>query len=267
MKNVLVLLAHDDDGQEGRLQVALDVTRALAGHLTCLHVVTAPLVISDYAPGSEEAAQAIHARERSAANAALLRERLQREDVQWDMREATGDIGSALEKASDLADVIVVSSRGETSGAAALRSAAAFVIARSDRLVLAVPPGCNRLDLQGRALIAWDGSREANDALRAALPLLRLASGVTLFEVRSAHDAFAAEDAAGYLSRHGIHPAIIEEQASGPVTDAILSRAANAGVAYVVMGAFGHSRVIEALFGGVTVGMLDKSQRPLALAH
>ena len=42
MKNVLVLI-HDDDGQEARLQTALDLTRALDGHLTCVDV--ADLVI------------------------------------------------------------------------------------------------------------------------------------------------------------------------------------------------------------------------------
>lgn len=35
MKNVLLLI-HDDDGQEARLQVTLDLTRALDGHLTCV---------------------------------------------------------------------------------------------------------------------------------------------------------------------------------------------------------------------------------------
>ena len=38
MKNVL-LLVHDDVGQEARLQVALDLTRALDGHLSCVDVV------------------------------------------------------------------------------------------------------------------------------------------------------------------------------------------------------------------------------------
>ena len=32
MKNILLLI-HDDQGQESRLQVALDVTRALGGHI------------------------------------------------------------------------------------------------------------------------------------------------------------------------------------------------------------------------------------------
>jgi hypothetical protein len=38
MKNIL-LLVHDDGGPEARLQVALDVTRAVGGNLTCVDVV------------------------------------------------------------------------------------------------------------------------------------------------------------------------------------------------------------------------------------
>ena len=44
MKNVLLLI-HDDAGQEARLQAALDVTRALEGHLTCLDVAIVPPVM------------------------------------------------------------------------------------------------------------------------------------------------------------------------------------------------------------------------------
>lgn len=41
MKNIL-LLVHDDDGQEVRLQAALDLVRALDGHLTCVDVTPRP---------------------------------------------------------------------------------------------------------------------------------------------------------------------------------------------------------------------------------
>ena len=48
MKNVLVLM-HDDVGQEARFQAALDLTRALDGHLTCLDVAILPVTVDDYA--------------------------------------------------------------------------------------------------------------------------------------------------------------------------------------------------------------------------
>jgi nucleotide-binding universal stress UspA family protein len=39
------------------------------------------------------------------------------------------------------------------------------------------------------------------------------------------------------------------------------------GAMYIVMGAFGHGRVAEAIFGGVTRSMLLKSDLPLLLAN
>ena len=45
MKNILALM-HDDSGQEARYQVALDVTRALEGHLTCLDLTYIPPMTS-----------------------------------------------------------------------------------------------------------------------------------------------------------------------------------------------------------------------------
>jgi hypothetical protein len=47
MKNVL-LLVHDDAGQEARLQAALGIVRAVEGHLTCLDVIIYPMISADY---------------------------------------------------------------------------------------------------------------------------------------------------------------------------------------------------------------------------
>jgi len=48
MKNIL-LLVHDDAGQEARFQAALDIGRAVEGHLSCLDVTVIPaLVGADY---------------------------------------------------------------------------------------------------------------------------------------------------------------------------------------------------------------------------
>ena len=48
MKNIL-LLVHDDAGQEARLQAALDLVRALDGHIHCLDVaMLTPLIDCPY---------------------------------------------------------------------------------------------------------------------------------------------------------------------------------------------------------------------------
>lgn len=267
MKNVLLLL-HDDDGQEGRLQVALDLTRALNGHLTCLDVVVPPVIVPDYYPGPDQLAPLTAAREREAENVARMRRRLEGEDVAWDILEATGDPAHMLKEAAALADVIVVSSRSE---AAEIREAARRIVdelaAKSERLVLAVPPGSRCLDVGGRALIAWDDSYEANQVLRAAIPVLQLAGQVTLIDVNRPGDEFAAQDAATYLARHRVHALVVQETSTEPVAETLLAHAHETGTSYIVMGAFGHGRTIEAIFGGVTSAVLRKSEIPVFLHH
>ena len=61
MKNVL-LLVHDDDGQELRLQASLDLVRALDGHLTCVDVPPPPIVAEEYYDGVADNAEARQAK-------------------------------------------------------------------------------------------------------------------------------------------------------------------------------------------------------------
>jgi nucleotide-binding universal stress UspA family protein len=266
MKNVLLLL-HDDDGQEGRLQVALDLTRAVAGHLTCLDVVVPPLILPDYYAGDGQIVPLVAAREQESANVARVRARLEREDVAWDLEEVTGDPVDRLEEAAELADVIVVSSRSDRPEISEAHGIVAELSAKSGRLVLAVPPRCTGLNVAGKALVAWDDSHESNQALRFAVPLLQLASDVILMEVNKPGDEFAAEDAATYLARHRIEPIVVQETTTGTVVAALLDHVEASNASYIVMGAFGHSRAVEAIFGGVTSGVLAKSEVPVFLHH
>lgn len=264
MKNVLLLL-HDDDGQEARLQAALDLTRALSGHLTCLDVAQPPLFVTDYFTGAGGAIVMDYLEAREAGNRSAIEARLHREDVTWTMLEANGTPADELRQISDLADVIVISGGSDASPEA--RHLAGQVSVKSGRPVLVVPPSCKGLAVSGPALVAWNGSQEACDALRAAIPLLQQAQRVTVMAVDDPGGE-SAEDAAAYLARHGIETRIVAEETSDePVSDIILARAHASGAAYIVLGAFGLPRIVEGLFGGVTEGLLRKSDVPLLLAH
>lgn len=269
MKSIL-LLAHDDQGQEARLQVALDVTRALGGHLTCLDVIAPPVVLAYEGYGSIAAAELMEdQREREAVNRSRIEARLAREDVSWSWHETTGFRDQAIEAEAGLADLIVLSSSLGTKVPSELRLLAGRVAEKAPCPVLAVPEGATGLQVTGTALVAWDGSREADKALRDAVPLLALASEVILFVVDEPQGVFAAEPAAQYLSRRGVHARIDLEnrKSKGLVYERILDGARANGAAYIVMGAFGHSPMAEKVFGGVTRSMLTHSDLPLLLAH
>ena len=263
MKNVLVLI-HDDEGQEARLQAALDATRALRGHLNCLDVSPIVPFIGDTTGVSGGAILMELERESETANAARIRERLAGEDVPWTLTQVTGYFEHALEEAATLADLIVVNRACDDLPLPDLRGLAASLVLRSGRPILAVPEDTRGFEVAGDALVAWNGSHEASTALAAAVPLLTLAKSVTVVEIDEGDFAVAAEDAAAYLSRHGIHAEIMRWP-DGRVAEALIALAQVKD--YLVMGAFGHSRLREALFGGVTRRLLQESPIPLLLAH
>lgn len=102
MKNVLLLI-HDDPGEEARLQAALDLTRALHGHLTCLDIVQVPaLVGADHMMVEAEMAVLADAREREAANKHNTQAHLMLEDICWDWIDGTGDMSRLLSQEARL---------------------------------------------------------------------------------------------------------------------------------------------------------------------
>lgn len=268
MKNILVL-AHDDEGQEARLQAALDLGRALTGHITCLDVTYIPPILgNDYSEaGYAMAAVLADETTRERANKVTLEARFAREDVAWNWVDATGEAAACIVRAAALADVIVLNRRLDNPSVIDMRRTASELIVKSGKPVLAVPGESRGIDL-ATALVAWDGSPCAAAALRAAVPMLRLADQVTLFSVDDGAMASPIEDAATYLSRYDIHPVIrrIKVQPGGAPKQ-LLAAAASGQYGYVVMGGFGHLRFTEALFGGVTRTMLTSSPIPVFLAH
>jgi nucleotide-binding universal stress UspA family protein len=233
--------------------------------VTCLDVALPPQLPTDWFIGAGDAIVMDYVTGREGANRCAIEAKLRNEDVPWTMLDTSGAPGGELRRLSDLADVIVVS--GGRRADLEARHLAAQVAAKAGRLVLAVPPSCKGFDAAGRALVAWNGSREAGEALRAAVPLLQRAASVTLIGVDRPSGGASIADAAAYLSRHGIEPEIVEEASEGKVSDTILARARAIGAAYVVLGAFGLPRTVEALLGGVTDALLHDSELPLLLAH
>lgn len=267
MKNILVLV-HDDAGQEARLQAALDVTRALDGHLSCLDVAIMPVVVGYDWSGYASAMLLEQERMAEDLNRLALEKRLEKEGVAWSWINATGDIVSSLESAAVLNELIVVNCRLEADPHPDMRAATSNLIVNSGRPVLAVPEKARGFAASGRALIAWDGSPQSDAAVQAAIPLLRLATHVTLVEIDDGSIATPAEDAAALLSRHGIHPFVVRERSPrGEAGEALLNVIGQRKADYVVMGGFGHSRLAEALFGGVTRTMLTSSPVPILFAH
>lgn len=87
--------------------------------------------------------------------------------------------------------------------------------------------------------------------------------------VEEPHSGFLPPlDACEYLSRHGVKAELLAiERGKASTADALLTARDRTGAGYVVMGAYGHSRMREFVLGGVTREMLRGSPVPMFLAH
>ena len=121
-----------------------------------------------------------------------------------------------------------------------------------------------------RVGICWDGSRLAARAVRDAMPLLEQAEAITIITINAANvpaDASAAH-LVRYLSRLEV-PTEIDSVTTqrANIQSSILSLAADDSLNLLVMGGYGHSRLKETVFGGVTRDMLESMTVPTLMTH
>ena len=243
-----------------RVETALALARATNGHVSLQ--IAAPIAqITSWEPfggAAISAAAIMQARDADDALAAGLEARLASQDVPFNVAVANYGRIEALASESRLADVIVMSIADP-----ALEETALTVRCP----VLAVSGTRPLSDFAAPILAAWDGSAQAANALRAALPLLRLASAVHVVTVREKQSDFPPTDALCYLSRHGIHAELHDVAPAGTISQTIAATARGLGAGLIVMGIYGHSRLRELLLGGVSRDLLKNSEVPLLLAH
>lgn len=271
MKSIL-LHVQDDDSLDQRLQTALSLARATEGHLSCVHVTpTEAYVALDTFGGvfvMQDVMSALEDHESGLRR--RLEDHLQKEDVSWDYEQVTGGISSNIIWRAALADVIVTGREyHHLSQPVAPVSLLGDLLHRS-RTPLIIPSYDGKLiDPNGPAMIAWDGSYEAANAVRGALGLLRLSSKVEIVQIEEAPQrAFPSTRLLEYLSRQAIHAHLRVVTAEKDMVPQILeSCAEKTGASYLVMGGYSRSRIGEYLLGGVTRSLLKKSSINLLIAH
>lgn len=270
MKSV-ILYVHDDKGMESRMQAALDIARANSGHIECVTCkpLTA-LMMTDPFGATFMVPEAIQAVDDAAERASdLIEKRMAKEDVAWSLIEGDGDPSEILANRGRLADLIILSfDHSNDADASMSQSLVGDVALAAPIPVLAVPGDGTPLALTGSCAVLWNGSKEAANAIRAAVPLLKQAASVHLVTITDEAQEFAAIDAASYLSRHGIKAEIIAaEKKDGTVMEGLTSAIDQCDASWIVMGAYSRGPLREWLFGGVTNDILSRTRIPLFIAH
>jgi len=169
------------------------------------------------------------------------------------------------------ADLFVATTPDRSSEGADWKELVEAVLFEAGRAIYLIPPGCPaRKDIR-TVLLAWNDSRPTARAISEALPLLKRATLVRLLTIEdpsSADRGEEASDIAAHLDRHGVRVEIVPVQGKDEDAGAIIrDEAAKLSADVVVMGAYGHSRLREWVLGGTTRDLVEKSERPLFLAH
>jgi nucleotide-binding universal stress UspA family protein len=139
------------------------------------------------------------------------------------------------------------------------------------RPVLLVPEKGIPAAFPRKALVAWNGSREAARALSDAVPLLARAGSVVVLSSGTAGDEgpiHSAQAALRYLARHGITAETVHANAADErVGNLILAQAKKAGADLLVMGAYGRPRFAELVLGGATRFILANAGIAVLMSH
>lgn len=142
---------------------------------------------------------------------------------------------------------------------------------QSGRPVLFIPY-IFRGTFEGRRIgLCWDGSRLAARALRDAMPFLKRADTLVIITIKEAAKDNAEttpEKLAQHLARADLRSTIRALDAShSEIQPLISSLASDEGLDLLVMGGYGHAKIQEALFGGVTRAALKSMTVPTLMSH
>ena len=260
MRSILIY-ADRGPSMPARLETGLALARANGGHVTVL--VDTPVtrfMAMDPMGGSFLAADALQqALADDDAHAKQIEQQLAGGDVPFEVVRSEAGPVDALARAARLADVVVLSRATGLAGEVAIVCRTPVLVVE-DSAMLPVPVAS--------ACVGWDGGDESAHALRSAVPMLQNCGSVHVVTVQEKLGGRPSTDALRYLSRYGIHAELREMQRQGSTEETIAAAIQEVNAQLLVMGAYGHSRMRQYFFGGVTRYFLEQCSAPaLLLTH
>jgi nucleotide-binding universal stress UspA family protein len=275
IKDIVVNLSSGKAGAPAA-DYAVSVADALDAHLTGIAFVYDPIVPvsgTGYVPA--EVIETQQADNEAAAKSAIDRfaEATRRAGLSAEPLTISASLAGAGEQFGRIArrfDLAIVG-QAEPDSSSVEDIIAETTLFESGRPMILVPyiqKAPLKLD---NVMVCWDGSRQAARAIGDAMPLLANAGSVEIVIVgneRGKQDEIEGADMGQHLARHGLKVDV--HRVSGgniDVADALLSRVADSGADFMIMGGYGHSRLREFVLGGVTRSILRALTVPALLSH
>ncbi len=276
-KTILVHL-NDSRRADRILAPALDLARRYSAHLIALHVfpgiVLTPPVAMPYG-GSVVGAAVAGEREESDKIRAIFDEATRGQTLvpEWRELKAThADLGALVLEHTRAADLVVAGQADPEWDLSPVLDFPERLAMSSGRPVLVVPHAGVFRSVGQRVTVAWAGRRESARAVFDALPLLVEAENVQILSIAHKDEKIGDQapdtEIAAALARHGVKVATRRSEAiATSVSDEILNRVSDDNSDLLVMGAYGHSRLREFVFGGVTREITRHMTVPTLLSH
>ena len=124
--------------------------------------------------------------------------------------------------------------------------------------------------LTGTIMVCWKRSDNVARAVAAATPILTNAKRVVFASIakRNDDDIEAVHDLVRQFARNGVSAeAQVIPADGGRIPNLLVTAADNCDADLIVMGAYGHSRLREIIFGSCTEALLRDADRPIFLMH
>lgn len=250
--------------QDGHLAVCLlGVDMTPAGGF---YMGASPILLQETLERAQRDAEALEA---------LARKRLAGETLRWSTEPVIiqfGGLPRLVGLRARFSDLVIQSRPYARDALPTQEAVLESALFEGQAAVLVVPEGGLKPSFAERIVVAWNESNEALTAVRRALPLLRAARSVCVAIVNPPPHSPERSDPGGLLTqmlaRHGVHAEVAVLAKTLPrVSDVLLRHMNDIDAGLLVMGAYGHSRLREAILGGATRNVLENSEQPVFLAH
>ena len=269
MSYAALMVYVDFDGTpEKRVRIAAELAKKFNAALIGVSArAVPPLFVAEGVIIEEADEKQMHAELTKRGN--WFREIAGRTDVEW--RTALDFPADVLAREVRGADLAIIGQQNQGRYDNSRNLYPGEVLLKLGRPALLVAPGVASLRAEN-VVVAWKDTREARRAVLDAIPFLRTAKRVSVVEVcardEERNTLARIDDVVRYLARHEIaadpRPILHRERSD---SDHLFQFALDEKADLLVAGAYGHSRLGEWIFGGMTHNILASCPICCLMSH